>query len=323
MIRWILPEKGTFYKANLHCHSTDSDGKFTPEQLVEGYRSHGYSVLAITDHDRMGDRRSLNRDDFLVLHGYEYSHCSAQMRGRTVHLGMIARDPETVTAPPRILFEAGKEGMNEDSGFSASLNQVIARARTEGFLPVYNHMRWSLESEADLLSYEGLFGMEVFNYFSEILGVDEDNMAPWLTALRRGKRLFALMADDNHNLCRAPSLCLNEIDPWDCSFGGWVCIKAQSLTYEHIISALERGDFYASSGPAFESLYVEDNVLKIRSSPVCSVGVNTANRKAFSHWSKTERFTSAEFPLRGDEEFLVVTLTDERGRRAVSQPYFL
>ena len=35
MIRELLPEAGHFYKANLHCHSTMSDGKLTPEQLRE------------------------------------------------------------------------------------------------------------------------------------------------------------------------------------------------------------------------------------------------------------------------------------------------
>ena len=34
MIRYLLPRDGQFYRANLHCHSTDSDGHFTPEELV-------------------------------------------------------------------------------------------------------------------------------------------------------------------------------------------------------------------------------------------------------------------------------------------------
>ena len=33
MKRWLLPEEGSFYKANLHCHSTYSDGQLTPEEL--------------------------------------------------------------------------------------------------------------------------------------------------------------------------------------------------------------------------------------------------------------------------------------------------
>ena len=33
------------FKANLHCHSTISDGKLTPEELKEAYKAQGYSVL--------------------------------------------------------------------------------------------------------------------------------------------------------------------------------------------------------------------------------------------------------------------------------------
>lgn len=37
--------------ANLHTHSTHSDGKYTPEELVRVAKEEGYKALAITDHD--------------------------------------------------------------------------------------------------------------------------------------------------------------------------------------------------------------------------------------------------------------------------------
>ena len=46
----LTPSMG-YYRANLHCHSTVSDGKKTPEELKEFYRSHGYSAVAFTDHE--------------------------------------------------------------------------------------------------------------------------------------------------------------------------------------------------------------------------------------------------------------------------------
>ena len=33
MKKYLLPKDGSFYKANLHCHSTVSDGRFTPEEI--------------------------------------------------------------------------------------------------------------------------------------------------------------------------------------------------------------------------------------------------------------------------------------------------
>lgn len=41
-------------RADLHLHSTASDGLFTPAQVVERARDMGLSVIALTDHDTMG-----------------------------------------------------------------------------------------------------------------------------------------------------------------------------------------------------------------------------------------------------------------------------
>ena len=41
------------YKADLHMHSSCSDGKFTPTELVHRAKNYGLSCIAITDHDTM------------------------------------------------------------------------------------------------------------------------------------------------------------------------------------------------------------------------------------------------------------------------------
>ena len=33
MKQYLLPPTGTFYKVNMHCHTTISDGSFTPEEI--------------------------------------------------------------------------------------------------------------------------------------------------------------------------------------------------------------------------------------------------------------------------------------------------
>ena len=44
---YLLPKEGTFYKANLHCHTVVSDGDLTPEQVKEAYMGQGYSIVAL------------------------------------------------------------------------------------------------------------------------------------------------------------------------------------------------------------------------------------------------------------------------------------
>ena len=59
------------YKANLHCHTTCSDGRLTPQQVKDHYKAHGYSVIAFTDHNVLVDHSDLNDPDFLALTGIE------------------------------------------------------------------------------------------------------------------------------------------------------------------------------------------------------------------------------------------------------------
>ena len=47
---WTDKEGKTWYKGNLHLHTTVSDGVKTPEEAYELYRSRGYDFIARTDH---------------------------------------------------------------------------------------------------------------------------------------------------------------------------------------------------------------------------------------------------------------------------------
>ncbi len=42
MRKYLLPKEGSFYKANLHCHTTVSDGGMTPEEIKNLFKSKGY-----------------------------------------------------------------------------------------------------------------------------------------------------------------------------------------------------------------------------------------------------------------------------------------
>ena len=71
MIKHLLPGSGNFYKANLHCHTTISDGRKTPEEVRRIYKEQGYSVVAFTDHDVFIPHPELAEEDFLPLNGFE------------------------------------------------------------------------------------------------------------------------------------------------------------------------------------------------------------------------------------------------------------
>jgi 3',5'-nucleoside bisphosphate phosphatase len=73
-------------RADLHVHTTHSDGSYTPAQVVELARRSGLSAVAITDHDTtaacgVAERAAGGRLD--VIAGVEIS---AEFRGRELHL---------------------------------------------------------------------------------------------------------------------------------------------------------------------------------------------------------------------------------------------
>lgn len=48
-VDWIAHQR---HKANMHTHTTQSDGAMNPAQVIDEYKARGYSILAITDHNR-------------------------------------------------------------------------------------------------------------------------------------------------------------------------------------------------------------------------------------------------------------------------------
>jgi hypothetical protein len=146
-----------------------------------------------------------------------------------------------------------------------AINAMIAEANRRGFLVMYNHPHWSLHSYEDYSKYKGLWAMEIFNTGSASYG-DDDNGTIYRDLLNLGNRLFPVCADDSHNERTVA--------------GGWIMVGAETLTYESVISALEKGDFYASTGPQIHSLTVDGDQLHIRCSDASSVTIESGLRFA-------------------------------------------
>lgn len=62
-----LDETKNYYKANLHCHTTRSDGRATPEAVKEEYKKRGYSAVAFTEHDHLLNSSHLTDEDFVAI----------------------------------------------------------------------------------------------------------------------------------------------------------------------------------------------------------------------------------------------------------------
>ena len=173
----ISPNKKQ-YKANLHCHSTCSDGKKTPEELKEMYKAHGYSILAITDHETPRCHDDLTDDDFLMLTGYEAyirpdPNGKVDHFGSEIHINLFARDskneklicynPQYVKYLPKDKHDLlDRVGSEEPRQYTLEyINNFIKTAKDNGYIAAYNHYGWSMEEESRVLAYEGFFSMEM------------------------------------------------------------------------------------------------------------------------------------------------------------------
>ena len=325
---YLLPAGKKQFKANLHCHSTISDGRFTPEEVKRLYKDHGYKVLALTDHEVMVPHEDLNEEDFLMLTSYEAAiygdlHLPKPLR-RLSHLNFYAKKPGVTKMPffntedvlkldrppdVRLARFDGEEIVKEYS--PEGLNRLIRIAREAGFLACLNHPTWSMEDASVYTNLEGLFAMEIFNTDCEIGGYAAYCPYIYDEMLRSGQRISAVATDDTH---KAEDL-----------FGGFTMILADRLDYEEITGAMERGDLYASRGPLIHALWFEDGMLHIETSPVKRIVITNSGRRKDALSVRTaapgEYVTSAEFELSELDLYVRFTAEDEYGRTANTRGY--
>lgn len=335
MKKYLLPKDGSFYKANLHCHSTISDGRLSLEEIKQLYKANGYSVVAFTDHDVFLPHHDLTDEGFLALSGFEAEfNENSQYPGnrnlKTCHLCFIAKSPDMKIQPcwnkryayvgnagnymPEI-DESEPEFVREYT--PECINKMIGKAREEGFFVTYNHPAWSLENYEQYTKYEGLCAMEIFNYSCDRLGYPSYATNVYDDMLRTGKRIFAICADDTHDR--------NPIgDPRCDACGGYVMIKADELKYEKITDALFNGNFYASTGPEIYDLYIEDNKIHITCSDASKIILNTGHRASKALFAKPgEVVNEAVFEFNEDDVYLRITVVDKNGNFADTNAYFL
>ena len=322
------------YKANLHCHSTHSDGKLTPEELKAAYKSHGYSVLCITDHEYPLDHSDMTEDDFLMLTGYEAyirknENNISDLFVPEIHINLIAKEPHNVdyigwndyyckyAKDPDVRAGFNKVGTQEPRRYDAEyINKFVKTANEYGYLCTHNHPVWSLEEWEMIKEYEGFFSMEMCNYSSYLLNNLEYNADLYDHLLRHGKRIFCHSADDNHNGHPFGT-------PGCDSFGGFTMILADKLDYPSVIEALERGNFYSSMGPIIHSLTIEDGKVRVECDGAKQVTLHVGTRQTpHVFGTKENPIYEAEIPIPEKYQYVRVSVVDFDGRHADTRAFF-
>ena len=330
-IKHLLPQVPQYFKTNLHTHTTISDGKLTPAEAKEAYKAAGYRVLCLTDHNVIVNHSDMNDPDFLFLTGTEINideENSNSYTKKTYHLNLISKRPDNLWSPgkPQHVKHPGAQQYVETMHFEGmeysytpdGVNAVIAAANEHDYFVMYNHPTWSCQSYPDYAPIKGLWGMEVRNSECNELGNNENNFRVYKDLLNVGNRLYPTGTDDLHS-----PRALGK---------SWIMVGAPELSYESVIGALEKGDFYMSCGPQIDTLAVEGSTLKLTCSGAQKVALETYGRFARCVFAgKDALLESAEFDLTpflekcaGDPAaYVYLTVTAPDGSYAVTRAYSL
>ena len=286
----LFDEQKPFYKGNLHCHTTLSDGVLAPEEVTALYRGLGYDFLAITDH-RLLSAPNHMENGMLLLSGMEMDF---MLPGEALHLIGVGMD----------------EKLNRYD-LSRSPQNCIDLMRRCGGRAIVAHPAWSLNTLATLSALRDVTAAEIYNSVSTYPwnGDRADSSVLLDIAATHDSPYRFVASDDSHR--------------YDGEAGrSFTMVQADGLSAEGILSALDNGRFYCSQGPRFEQISVEDGCVKVRCSPVRTVIFYSNLVWANGRCHSGEAQTSASYDLSAnrDETFVRVQLIDGQGLSAWSNP---
>ena len=304
---------GRFLKGNLHSHTTRSDGPLSLEQTVSRYRELGYDFLCVSDHNRYyrgGDMQGMT-----LLPGME---SDAVIRGiggadeAVHHFVAIGAREDGYAHDDQVAFT--KTDTPEKS------QKMVDELRAYGNLVLLAHPYWSHADYADYGHLRGLWGMEVYNHGCHIENDTGYAGNAWHQMLSKGldgppraRPLFAAATDDTHI-------------SWQYG-GGWIMAYAETQSAASIISALEQGRFYASTGPEITALIRDGRTVEVSCSPCLRVMfiteyINLGHKSVCEH-DNAGPVTHARHTLPDGIRMVRVQCVDHHGRIAFSQPIML
>ena len=303
----LKPPSPRWYKGNLHTHTLNSDGDSTPDDVVKWYREHGYQFLVLTDHNFLTSVDGLNAlhaadDQFLVVKGEELTD---KIGDKSIHINGF--DVE------RVVPVQGGQTVLE------MMQRMVDALRGARGVPSVNHpnFSWAISAE-ELMQLQRTRLFEVYNGHplvnnlggGGVPGLEET----WDRILSSGKLMYGIAVDDAHTF-KAPG------DPNVPGPGrGWVYIRSPRLEARALVEALERGEFYASTG--VELLSVEAT----KTSVTITIKEGLMARYRTQFIGKQGRVLSegtgltATYTFKGDEGYVRAKVIESNGRYAWLQP---
>jgi hypothetical protein len=237
----VLPTQRTpatslkWYKGNTHTHTLNSDGDSTPDEVARWYREHAYQFLVLSDHNYLTSVEGLNAlhgadERFLLIRGEEVTDA---FDGRPIHVNGLGLS--------RLVPPQGGLSVVE------TIQRNVDAIRVADGVPHINHpnFRWAITAD-ELTAVRNNKLFEIFNGHPQVNNVGGGGVPgleeAWDAILSTGRLLYGIATDDAHTFKR----------PWARDQAlpgkGWIWVRAKSLEAAALLEAMERGEFYASTG---------------------------------------------------------------------------
>lgn len=295
-----------FLKGGLHCHTTRSDGRLTPEEAINCAKEHGYDFLAITDHQVYTMQQYAPETGVLTIPGVELGNDLVKGRGfrcyHTVCLGPTKEDGNGFDHNQRFDWCYAPNA----EAYQPYLDEI----HQNNNLTILAHPIWSQTSAKYFENLKGNFAMEIWNTGSSIGG--DNDAAYWDEILGQGKVCYGVATDDAHSykeMCK-----------------GWVMVKADK-DINSILEALKNGEFYSSCGPEIYDFYIEDGKAIIDCSPVKTIRLQSDMHPTRIENDEDGNLTHAEFDIEkfwaGPYDYVRMSVIDKDGKKAWTNPIFL
>lgn len=215
---------------NLHAHSTQSDGRASPQAMIDTYAGLGHGFFMLSDHDRWTSAEQLaacQAHGMLLIPGHEVSKDGE-------HLLQI--DGSAMVAP------------DEDR------QRVLDGIAAVGGLAVMNHPNWFREQDhcrqERLMELQGYTGIEVVNALIDELEGDRWAFNRWDRLLGHGRRVWGFANDDAHGVEHAGRA-------WNVAYPAAPGVPG-------VIASLGAGRFAASTGLDLGWIGVDGDTVEIR-----------------------------------------------------------
>jgi hypothetical protein len=284
--------EGSWYKGNLHTHTTVSDGSLSPQETIQIYAEGDYDFLALTDHNAVVDYGGLDPLDMTLIPGCELAQGTGEL-GQSLHVVALGLDrvPEVPETP--------------------TFAELVGAAAAQCELCFAAHPFWSLVSPGELLGLRGHVGIEVYNATCQWGCGRGPTEHVWDVLLAHGQRLWGFAVDDAHRS--------------EDYRRAWVMVKSVERSEQSIMAALTRGDFYASNGPVIRNMAIEGDELVVQCSACRQIGVIVAAPGAgytTARLGLEPPFEQARLPLPSRGLPFRVEVIDEHGAKAWTNPVF-